>query len=82
MEDKPPLVFANRVILRFVRNLIGDDVVVTPDDYTSMRLVFRRLRGSWAGVAQGDLKHCRLISRVVQAWSNKCSKQRKVQVGH
>lgn len=83
MDDKkPPLEFANRVIRRFVDNLYGDDVGVMPQDYTAMRVVFRKLGGSWEKVSQGDINHCRKIVQVVQGWGKRQKDHRKVEVGY
>lgn len=83
MEDsKPPLVFANRVIRKVVDNLLGDGLSVIPDDYVTMRVVFRKLGGSWQALSQGDIHQNQLIVRVVQAWGNIRGKARKIEEGY
>jgi hypothetical protein len=77
---KPPLQFANRVIRRFVDNQLGDEALVLPDDYLKIRLVFRRCRGSWEQVTQGNVVHIHLLSKVVSAWGRLKGKQREVEV--
>jgi len=74
----PPLVFANRVIRRMVDNFLGDDVIVTKENYLCMRTVFRSQGGSWERVAAGDIEHTRLLSRLVMAWGNLPGRRREV----
>lgn len=80
MEDnRPPLEFANRVIRRFIDNLFGDETLVLPQDYIAMRVVFRKLGGSWEKVFEGDTQ---LIIQIVQSWGNLKDKNRKVELGY
>lgn len=84
MDDnsRPPLEFANRVIRQFVDNLFGDSIAVIPEDYTTMRVVFRKLGGSWELVSRGDAKHIQRIVQVVQSWGSSQQKNRKVEEGY
>lgn len=82
MDDRPPLVFANRVIRRFVDNLYSDKVMVLPKDFTVMRVVFRKMGGSWEKVSQGDIEQCKLIVQVVRTWGNTQEKSRKIDLGY
>ena len=63
-------------------NLDGDETQVIPQDYTAMRVVFRKLGGSWEKLSDGDVQHNQLIVRVIQAWGNAQSKGRKTEVGY
>lgn len=83
MEDRPPLEFANRVIRKFVDNFFGAVTLVTPQDYTTMRVAFRNMRGDWKLVLLGDDRQLQVLSQVVQAWGNTADKsQRAVEVGY
>lgn len=79
-SKKPPLHFADRVIRRFVDNQLGDDAMVLPADYMRIRVVFRRCQGSWEQVAQGNVVHIHLLSKIVAAWGRLKEKHRKVEV--
>jgi len=70
-EKEPPVEFANRVIRQFVDNFYGDDRGVEPDDYTQIRLVFRRLGGNWYDLCRGSVPQLLLMVRVVKAWGKR-----------
>ncbi len=79
MDDKPPLVFANKVIRRFVDNLFGGQTMILPKDYMVMRVVFRKLGGSWKRIILGDIEANKLVVRIIQAWGTLHEKNRKVE---
>lgn len=69
MDDCPgntPLFFANKVIHRFVDNLVGKPIKV--DQVDTIKVVFRRCGGEWARIVSGDPVHVGLLIRLVQAW--------------
>lgn len=66
--QKPPLVFANRVIRMMVDHSGGEEMVTLPDDYTALRVAFRRLGGSWERVMHGDMPQIRMLRKVVDTW--------------
>lgn len=70
MDDtpKPPLLFANKVISQMVAHLFGGELVIWPDDFIAMRVAFRRLGGLWDQVADGNIVHLQLLSKVVTGW--------------
>lgn len=70
MDDapKPPIYFANHVIQQCVGHLFGDELVVELKDYMALRLVFRKLGGSWEQFQLGDIKQIELLKKVVTAW--------------
>jgi len=70
MEDPPkvPIIFANRVIQQFADHLLGG-VSIKPRDYALMRLVFRKLKGNWQLLTQGDIQQLTLLERVVTGWN-------------
>lgn len=82
MDDstKTPLVFANRAIRLFANNQLGDEVMILPDDYMAMRVVFRKCQGSWEGISSGDVVMTNLLARIVTAWGKNQSKRRKIEV--
>jgi len=76
---KIPLVFANRVIRLFANNQLSEDVMILPDDYMTMRLVFRKCGGSWEMVGAGGVPHVNLLAKIVAAWGRNRRKERKVE---
>lgn len=70
MDDRPvhPLVFANHVIHQLVEHMVGEDVVIEPEDYTVLRVVFRKCGGQWHEITQGNLVHLELLKKIVSAW--------------
>ena len=82
MDDSPkiPLVFANRAIRQFANNQLGAEIMILPDDYMAMRLVFRKCRGSWERVSNGDVVHVNLLAKVVVAWGRTRRRKRKIEV--
>lgn len=80
-NEKLPLVFANRLIRRLVNNVCGSDLILTPGDYTVLRVVFRRCRGSWEAVVRGDVVHTRLLTNIVTSWGGMPGRQRRTDFG-
>jgi hypothetical protein len=70
MDDIPwsPKVFANKVILQFVQHILAEDMVIEPDDYMAIRLVFRQAKGSWDELANGSLVMVELLQKIISAW--------------
>lgn len=68
MEDieTTPLLFANKVIQKFVENLLGQDI--DPPDASTIRVVFRQCGGDWARVLHGDPVHIGLLLKLITAW--------------
>lgn len=66
---KPPILFANRVIRMMVDHSAGEEYITMPEDYTVMRVTFRRLGGSWEAAAKGDVKHLKILRKIVEAWA-------------
>jgi hypothetical protein len=69
MDDSPtpPLAFANQVIKMFAEHLLGDDARLNLRAYRIIRVVFRRLGGSWFELCQGHPRHTNLLIEVVKA---------------
>jgi hypothetical protein len=67
-KEKPPLLFADKVVHKFVDNLLGRDI--DGEQLAAIRVVFRRCGGSWSGILAGDPVHIGLLIRLVQAWGN------------
>jgi len=65
---KHPLVFANDVIRQTANHVVDDKVLILPQDYTALRVVFRKLGGSWASLADGDINQARLLAEIVKKW--------------
>lgn len=76
MDDAPavPLVFAERVIRQFVDHLLGGGTV-RPRDYMVMRLVFRKLGGSWDKIVHGDIEQITMLEKVVTNWGKRRPKE-------
>ena len=69
--DEPvwsPKVFANKVIFQFVQHLLSEDMIVEPDDYAAIRLVFRQSGGLWDALADGDVVMLELLQKIISAW--------------
>lgn len=82
MDDapNPPLHFANRLVRKFADNLLGEDILTLPDDYTTIRAAFRSAKGSWERVLHGDIKHTRLLEKLILAWGKQSSRIRKTEM--
>jgi hypothetical protein len=63
-----PRLFANKVIFQFVQHILAEDMVVDPEDFLAIRVVFRWCGGSWAALADGDVVMLELIQKIVSAW--------------
>jgi hypothetical protein len=70
-SEAPPLVFANQVIKMLGEHLLGDSAELDPEDYLLIRVVFRKLGGSWFEVCQGSPKHTNLLIESIKAWGSK-----------
>jgi hypothetical protein len=71
MEDEsktPPLAFANQVIRMLADHLLGEDAKLNLRAYRLIRIVFRRLGGSWFELCQGAPAHTNLLIEAVKAW--------------
>lgn len=69
MDDykKPPLEFADQVIDLYADNLT-DQESLRSEDYSVIRLAFRKAKGSWFELCQGNPKHVGLMADVVKTW--------------
>jgi hypothetical protein len=67
--EKPPILFANNVIRQTADHIADEKIMILPQDYTTLRVVFRKMGGSWEKIADGDIKHSRLLAKVVKHWS-------------
>lgn len=65
---KPPIVFANNVIRNTVDHTMSEKAIVLPQDYTTLRVTFRKLGGSWEQLASGDVGQARLLAKIVKKW--------------
>lgn len=79
-SPNPPLHFANRLVRQFADNLVGQDVVTLPNDYTVIRNAFRSAGGSWEKVVHGDINHTRLLEKLILAWGKQPSRVRKTEM--
>jgi hypothetical protein len=70
---EPPLVFANQVIKMLAEHVLGEDAAakVKRRAYRVIRIVFRKLGGSWMEVCSGSPKHTDLLIKCVTAWGDK-----------
>jgi len=64
--EKTPLFFANKVIHKFVDNLLGRSI--DSKQCQAIRVVFRKLGGQWAQVVAGDPVHVGLLIRIIKGW--------------
>lgn len=63
-----PLLFANHVIHQLVEHMVGEDMVIEHNDYTVLRVVFRKCGGNWSELTQGSLVQLELLKTIVSAW--------------
>lgn len=70
-SEPPPLVFANQVIQMLGNHLLGEEAKLTHQAYRQVRLVFRKLGGSWVEVCGGSPKHMNLLIECVKAWGER-----------
>lgn len=76
-SPKPPVLFANHVIVQFVEHMVGGDILVEPKDFMAIRLVFRRLGGSWEKLFHGDMPHLERLKKVVTTWAQMPNRRKK-----
>lgn len=79
-DRRPPLLFANRLIRMMVDHAGSEDMIILPDDYTVIRLLFRRAKGSWEKVSLGDVHHTRTLHTIVTAWSKMPERKRRTEM--
>lgn len=65
-QESTPLLFANKVIHKFVENLLGHGI--SKDGASSIRVVFRRCGGDWSRISGGDPVHIGLLLKLIAAW--------------
>lgn len=73
----PPSVFANRVIRQIADHLFGTDLVIEPKDFMTVRVIYRHLGGTWIGLIQGDIKHLKILERVITNWGKRPGRKRE-----
>lgn len=66
---KAPLRFADRVVHTLIRNKMGADFQILPNDYLVIRSAFRSRGGNWEQVVQGSLQDHKLLTDIVSAWA-------------
>lgn len=66
----PPLAFANEVIELLAQHLLGEDAELDAKAFQLIRIVFRKLGGSWFEVCSGSPKHTNLLIECVKAWGS------------
>lgn len=67
-QKEPPLIFANKVIRQIADHLLGSDVILSPKDFSVLRVVYRRLGGTWEKLIGGDLKSLKILEDVIIRW--------------
>lgn len=68
-EKEPPLEFANQVIAMFAENILGQ-TDMKPENYSVIRVTFRKLGGSWFELCHGGVGHITLLVECIKAWKN------------
>ena len=79
MDDapRPQLVFANRVLDQLIEHLFGGTMLVEPEDYLAIRLVFRWCGGSWELAWNGSIPQLELLKAVVTGWGKFPGRKKK-----
>lgn len=75
--EKPPLIFANRIIRQLTDHMVGEDVALEDKDFEVIRVVFRWCQGSWEKFLGGNPVHTELLKKIVTAWSNTPNRKEK-----
>jgi hypothetical protein len=68
-EKQPPLEFANQVISMFASNILGE-TDLTDANYSTIRVTFRKLGGSWFELCHGNIDQLGLLVETIKAWKN------------
>jgi DNA topoisomerase I len=76
-EQRPPLVFSNRIIRQLIDHMIGEDTITEDIDFKSMRIVFRECGGSWEKFMNGDILNNELLQKIVTAWAQMPGRKQK-----
>jgi len=66
----PPLTFANRMIRMFVDHGLGEQTLVSDNDFMVIRTAFSQAKGDWERIHQGDPVQLMLLSTLVNAWAS------------
>jgi hypothetical protein len=56
------------VLSQVIRHAFGEDIVIEPCDFLTLRVVFRRCGGEWGKIVEGDLVHLELLKQIVGVW--------------
>jgi hypothetical protein len=67
-QEQKPTVLANKVILQLIQHGVSEELAPSWEDFTSIRLVFRQIGGSWIALLDGDHSQLELLRNVVTAW--------------
>jgi alpha/beta superfamily hydrolase len=68
MDLPKPKQFANQIIQQMVQHAASGDTMLAARDYMSIRVVFRRMGGSWSKFADGNYHHMELLRNVIASW--------------
>lgn len=72
--DPQPTILANRILKQFTDHLLGD-LELEAKDFLLMRVIFRKLGGSWESAYLGDIKQLKLLEKIVVKWGANRKKQ-------
>jgi len=70
-------VFSNRVIRQFADHLLGADLIINPEDFMLLRLVFRKGGGSWEKLFRGDIQQLTFLERIISKWGQSPDRKRE-----
>jgi len=76
-SNNTPKIFANQMIRLIVDQSFGEELAITPDDYSVMRVAFRNMDGKWAEISQGNHEHLNKLKQIVSAWGQEQQPQGK-----
>jgi hypothetical protein len=65
---KQPKVFANKVIRQIITHMVAEDMIISPEDYMQIRVVFRNCGGSWDQLGLGDIHQVELLKTIITSW--------------
>jgi hypothetical protein len=73
----PPSIFANRIIRQIADHLLGEDLIIEPKDFMILRLVYRRLGGTWDGLIHGNGKYLQILEKTITNWGKMPGRKRE-----
>lgn len=65
------------MIRQFADHLLGADLVIEPQDFQILRLIYRKLGGNWESLLRGSIKQLVLLEQVITNWGKLPGRKRQ-----